>query len=186
MWWQTQVCQHYGFFYRSLEFRKCSLFLKIFIRSSDIFGFFTDFAIFWFFSTFFFEYKYIWKDRNTSFSKMRGRYNRALCSDNFNHKKVIIHGYRWAPVSDCIPTFAYCCLWLQTYRIQSNFAKMKQEPQGYNITSDKLEFVRNALKIMWQFLQEKFDDFCRKILTIFFMKTWLCFAEKVNEFWKKI
>ncbi len=32
--------------------------------------------------------------------------------------------------------------------IQSNFVKMKQEPQGYNITSDKLEFVRNTLKIM--------------------------------------
>ncbi len=28
------------------------------------------------------------------------------------------------------------------------FGKMKQEPQGYNITSDKLEFVRNTLKIL--------------------------------------
>ncbi len=33
-------------------------------------------------------------------------------------------------------------------RIQSNFVKMKQEPQGYNITYDKLEFVRNILKII--------------------------------------
>ncbi len=32
--------------------------------------------------------------------------------------------------------------------IQSNFVKMKQEPQVYNITSDKLEFVRNTLKII--------------------------------------
>ncbi len=28
------------------------------------------------------------------------------------------------------------------------FVKMKQEPQGYNKTSDKLEFVRNTPKIM--------------------------------------
>ncbi len=60
-----------------------------------------------------FEYKYIWRDRNTNFSKMRGRYDRARCLDNFNHKKVIIRG--WAPVSDCIPAFAYCRLWLQTW-----------------------------------------------------------------------
>ncbi len=33
-------------------------------------------------------------------------------------------------------------------RIHSNFVKMKQEPQGYNITSDKLEFIQNTLKIM--------------------------------------
>ncbi len=33
-------------------------------------------------------------------------------------------------------------------RIQLKFVKIKQEPQGYNITSDKLEFVRNTLKIM--------------------------------------
>ncbi len=46
-----------------------------------------------FFQHFFFEYKYIWRDRNTSFSKMHGRYDRAPCSDNLNHKKVIIHGY---------------------------------------------------------------------------------------------
>ncbi len=52
-------------------------------------------------------------------------------------------------------------------RIQSNFVKMKQEPQVYNITSDKLEFVRNTLKIMIRFFQENFDDFRRKILTIF-------------------
>ncbi len=44
---------------------------------------------------------------------------------------------------------------------------MKQEPQGYNITTDKLEFARNTLKIMRQFLQGNFDDFQRKILTIF-------------------
>ncbi len=62
-----------------------------------------DMSVFDFFQHFFFEYKYTWRDRNTSFSKMRGKYDRARCSDNLNHKKVIIHGYRWAPVSDCIP-----------------------------------------------------------------------------------
>ncbi len=46
-----------------------------------------------FFQHFFFKYKYIWTDRNTSFSKMHGRYDRARCSDNLNHKKVIIHGH---------------------------------------------------------------------------------------------
>ncbi len=40
-----------------------------------------------------FEYKYIWSDRNTSFSKRSGRYDRVCFSDNFNHKKVIIHRY---------------------------------------------------------------------------------------------
>ncbi len=79
-----------------------------------------------------FEYKYIWRDRNTSFSKMRGRYDRAHHSDNFNHKKVIIRGYRHSPIAACD---------YKLDRIQSNFVKMKQEPQGYNITSDKLEFV---------------------------------------------
>ncbi len=42
---------------------------------------------------FFFDYKYIWRDRNTSFLKMRGRYDRARCLDNLNHTKVIIHGF---------------------------------------------------------------------------------------------
>ncbi len=36
-----------------------------------------------------FEYKYIWRYRSASFSKMRGRYDRARYSNNFNHKKVI-------------------------------------------------------------------------------------------------
>ncbi len=70
---------------------------------------------------------------------------------------------------------------------------MKQEPQGYNVTKDKLEFVRNTLKIMWQFLQENFDDFQTKILTIFLwkvdhvlQKNFTIFAEKFNDFWKKI
>ncbi len=78
-----------------------------------------------------FEYKYIWRDTNTSFSKMRGRYDRARWPDNFNHKKVIIRG--WAAVSDCTLAFAYrtnCDYKL--YRIQSNFVKMKPWPQ--NIT----------------------------------------------------
>ncbi len=44
----------------------------------------------------YFEYKCIWWDRNTSFSKMHGRYDRAHCSDNFNHKKVIIHRYEFS------------------------------------------------------------------------------------------
>ncbi len=35
---------------------------------------------------------------------------------------------------------------------------MKQEPQGYEITFDKLEFVQNTLEIMWRFLPENFDD----------------------------
>ncbi len=70
---------------------------------------------------------------------------------------------------------------------------MKQEPQGKNITSDKLEFVRNTLKIMWRFLQENFDNFCWKILTILLwkidyvlQKNFTIFAEKFNHFWKKI
>ncbi len=48
-----QGCQHYGFFHRSAEFRKWSTFLQIFIQSFEIFGFCADFAIFWFFPTFF-------------------------------------------------------------------------------------------------------------------------------------
>ncbi len=86
-----------------------------------------------------FEYKYIWRDRNTSYSKMRGRYDRVRCPDNFNHKKV------------------------------------------------------NTLKIMWRFLQENFDDFRGKILTIFLwrvdyvlQKNFTIFAEKFNNFWQKI
>ncbi len=74
-------------------------------------------------------------------------------------------------------------------RIQSDFVKMKQEPQGHNITSNKLEFVRNTLKIMWQFLQENFGDLRRKILTIFLWKVdyvlpknFTIFAEKCNDF----
>ncbi len=47
---------------------------------------------------------------------------------------------------------------------------MKQEPEGYNITSNTLEFVRITLKIMWRFLQENVDDFHRKILTFFLWK----------------
>ncbi len=50
---RIQGCQHYRFFRRSTEFRKWSVFLQIFIWSCEIFGFFTDFAIFWFFSTLF-------------------------------------------------------------------------------------------------------------------------------------
>ncbi len=78
-------------------------------------------------------------------------------------------------------------------RIQSNFVKMKQEPLGYNITSDKLQFVRNTLRIMWRFLQENFDDFRRKILTIFLrivdyvlQKNFVILAGKFIAFWKKI
>ncbi len=84
-------------------------------------------------------------------------YDRGRCSDNFNHKKVIIRGYRYE---------------------FSQLTKMKQELQGYNKTSDKLEFGRSTLKIMWQFLQENFVDFSTK--------SWLCFAEKFNDFLKKI
>ncbi len=46
---------------------------------------------------------------------------------------------------------------------------------------------------MWQFLQENVDDFRRKILTIFLwkvdyvlQKNFTIFAEKFNNFWKKI
>ncbi len=35
------------------------------------------------------EYKYVRKDRNTSFLKMRGTYDRARRLENFDHKKVI-------------------------------------------------------------------------------------------------
>ncbi len=69
---------------------------------------------------------------------------------------------------------------------------MKQDPQGY-VTFDKLEFVRNTLKIMRRFLQENFDNFCRNMLTIFLWKVeyvlqkiFTIFAEKFNNFWKKI
>ncbi len=72
------------------------------------------------------------------------------------------------------------------------YADMKQEPQGYNITPDKLEFVRNTLKIMWRFLPENFDDFCRKILTIFLwkddcvlQKNLMVFGRKFNAFCEK-
>ncbi len=51
--YRHQGCQHYGFFRRSTEFRKWSVFPQIFIGSFKIFGFFTDFAIFLYFSTFF-------------------------------------------------------------------------------------------------------------------------------------
>ncbi len=43
---RLQGCQHYRFFRRNTEFRKRSVFLQISIQSFDIFGFFTDFAIF--------------------------------------------------------------------------------------------------------------------------------------------
>ncbi len=80
-----------------------------------------------FFQHFFFEYKYIWRGRNTSFSKMGGRHDRARGSDNLNHKKVIIHGYRWAPVSDCIPAFTYCCFWSpQIYIVKARCVTMKK------------------------------------------------------------
>ncbi len=68
-----------------------------------------------------FEYKYIWRDRNISFLKMCGRYDRACCSDNFNRKKIIIRG--WELVSYCIPAFAYHCLWLQTWYNSIEFCK---------------------------------------------------------------
>ncbi len=104
-----------------------------------------------------FEYKYIWRDRNTSFSKMRGRYDRACCSDNFNRKKVIIQ-YLLSAIVACD---------YKLDRIQSNFVKTKQEPRGHNITSDKLEFVPKYPENNVTNLQENFDNFCRKILTIF-------------------
>ncbi len=134
-----------------------------------------------------FEYKYIWRDRNISISKIR----REHCSDNFNDKRVIIRGYQYecsrltsyqfVVIERCY-VFILFILWTfisyKLDRIQSNFVKMKQEPQRYNIISDKLEFVRNTLKIMWRFSSENSDDFS--------MKSWLCFAEKFNDFWKKI
>ncbi len=132
----------------------------------------------------------IWRDRNTSFSTMCGRYDRARCSDNFNHKKVKLYtdGRPWAIAYLLLP-IAACDYKLD--RIQFNFVKMKQEVQGYNITSDK--FVRNILKITWQFLQENFDNFRRKVLTIFLWKVYYVlqknftiFAEKFYDFWKKI
>ncbi len=49
----AQGCQHYKFFHKSTEFRKWFVFLQIFIWRFEIFGFFTDFEIFWYFSTFF-------------------------------------------------------------------------------------------------------------------------------------
>ncbi len=58
----------------------------------------------------------LWRDRNTSFSKMRGRYDRVRCMDNFNHKKVIICRYRYEfSQLTSLPAFAYHCLWLQTW-----------------------------------------------------------------------
>ncbi len=82
-------------------------------------------------------------------------------------------------MSDCIPVFAYAACDYKLDRIQSNFIKMKQKPQGYNIASDKLEFVRNTRKIMKRLLQENFDDFRRKILTIFFYEKLIMFCRKI-------
>ncbi len=72
---------------------------------------------------------------------------------------------------------------------------MKQGPQGYNITSDTLELVRNTLKIMRRFSKENFD---KKILTIFLQKVdcfeknlqflqknFTIFGRKFNAFCKK-
>ncbi len=133
-----------------------------------------------------FEYKYIWRDGNTSFSKMRGRYDRVRCLDNFNHKKVILRWY-WSYLHSPIAACDY-----KLDRIQSNFVKMKQEPQEYNITSNKLEFVRNTLKILWRFLQKNFNNFRWKILTIFqwnvdyvLQKNFTIFAEKLTIFGRK-
>ncbi len=52
--WQSRVANITDFriFRRSTEFRKWSVFLQIFIRRFEICEFFTDFEIFWFFSTF--------------------------------------------------------------------------------------------------------------------------------------
>ncbi len=78
-------------------------------------------------------------------------------------------------------------------KIQSNFVKIKQEAQGYNTTSTsgKLEVVQNTLKIMWWFLQENFDDFHGKILTIFLwkvdyvlQKNLMIFGRKFNAFYE--
>ncbi len=107
-----------------------------------------------------FEYKYIiWRDRNTSFLKMCGRYDRARSLDNFNHQKVIMCGY-WYEFSNWVlerlsfngHTWAISYLHspittcdYKLDRIQSNFVKMKQKPEGYNITFDKLEFARGWL-----------------------------------------
>ncbi len=114
------------------------------------------------------EYKYIWRDRNTSFSKTRGRYDRARCSDNFNRKKVIIHefsqltSYQFVVVIKPCYVFILFILWTCT------------------------------LKIMRRFLQENFDKFRRKIPMIFLwkvdyvlQKNFTIFAEKFNDFWKK-
>ncbi len=168
---------------------------------------------------------------------MRGR-----CSDNFNHKRVIIRGHQYefsrltnyqfvivfyslkilfldfpSLFKNSSRVFIFLILdfnwvlehpsfnghpWAIAYlhwliaacdykldRMKSNFVKMKQEAQGYNITSDKLEFVRNTFKIMWWFWQENVDDFCRKILTIFLWKVdyvlqkdWTIFGRKFNGF----
>ncbi len=109
---------------------------------------------------------------------MSGRYDRARCSDNFNHKKVIIREYRYefSPIAACD---------YKLDRIQSNFVKMKHESQGYNITFDKLEFIRNTLKVMWRFLQENFDDFRRKILTIFIWKVDYVLQKNLTNFGRK-
>ncbi len=110
-----QGCQHYEFFRRSTEFRNDPYFSRCLYRVLTFSEFLRILQFFDFFQHFFFEYKYIWRDWNTSFSKMCGRYDKACCSDNFNRKKVIIHGYRWALVSDCIPAFVYYYLWLQAW-----------------------------------------------------------------------
>ncbi len=50
-----QGCQHYGFFHRSTEFRKWCLFLQIFIRNFEIFGFFYGFCNFLIFFNIFYH-----------------------------------------------------------------------------------------------------------------------------------
>ncbi len=69
---------------------------------------------------------------------MRGRYDRERFSDNFNHKKVIIREYRYqlGAIAYLHSPIVACDYKLD--KIQSNFVKMKQEPQEYNITYDKL------------------------------------------------
>ncbi len=73
--------------------KSCVLSYILIFFPFHIFSHFFLKSSFWYLPIGIFEYKYIWRDRNTSFSKICGRYDRARCLDNFNHEKVIIHGY---------------------------------------------------------------------------------------------
>ncbi len=135
-------------------------------------------------------FKYMWRDINTSFLKMCGRYDRVSCSDNFNHKKVIIRGYRYEF------SFEYKYIWRRKNvtifvgRVDNLRKKI------WELLYKNLQYLQENC----MFFTKKFVKFCRKILTNFvrkvdnfYSKIWrylqenlMIFSGKFDDFYRKI